>query len=439
MKTKPVLPLVLTMALPMTISMLVNSLYNIVDSYFVAKINEEAMTALSMVYPMQNLVNAVTVGSGIGINAVVAFYLGAGKEKEADRATTLGMLCNVILGVLLTAFCMGVMPVFLRLFTTRAEVITLGLEYSDIVFLFCIPIAVAIGFEKLFQAVGRMQVSMVCMILGCVVNIILDPLLIFGWGWIPAMGIRGAAIATSLGQLVTLAGYLTVYFRHPLAVKISLSELRWDGNLLSRIYAVGIPAMLNLALPSLQVSVLNGILSVYEEGYVLVLGAYFKLQTFLYLTANGVIQGMRPLLSFNYGAGEKQRVRSIFATAFRLILGVMIIGMVLCLVIPESLIGLFTGNRETVLLGGRALRTISLGFVISSLTVTVSGAMEALGQGTKSLVLSMMRYVLVILPAAFLLSRTMGPQGVWHGFWITEFVTAAVAGLLYRKLMLDKY
>ena len=208
MKEKPVFPLVLSMALPMTISMLVNALYNIVDSYFVARISEEAMTALSLVYPVQNIVNAVTVGFGIGINAVIAFYLGAKEEHKANRAASLGMLCNVMHGVLLTVGCIGIMPFFLSMFTKDTTVIQNGLSYSHIVFAFSIPILISISFEKIFQAVGRMKVSMLCMILGCVTNIILGPVFIFGLGPVPALGIQGAAIATGIGQVVTLAGRL---------------------------------------------------------------------------------------------------------------------------------------------------------------------------------------------------------------------------------------
>jgi Na+-driven multidrug efflux pump len=215
MKTKPIFPLVLSMALPMTISMLVNALYNIVDSYFVAQISEDAMTALSLVYPIQNIVTAVTVGFGIGINVLVAFYLGAKNQKAANNATTLGLLCNIFHGILLTIICISTIKLYLGLFTDNANVISNGLTYSYIVFAFSIPIAISISFEKIFQAVGQMKVSMICMILGCVTNIILDPILIFGLGIFPKLGIKGAAIATVIGQVATLLGYILFYiFRY---------------------------------------------------------------------------------------------------------------------------------------------------------------------------------------------------------------------------------
>ena len=434
MKEKPILPLVLSMALPMTISMLVNSLYNIVDSYFVAQISENAMTALSLVYPIQNIVTAVTVGFGIGINALVAFYLGAGQGHLANRATSLGMLCNIVHGILLTIFCIGIMPMYLNIFTDNIDIVSQGILYSQIVFSFSLPVSISISFEKIFQAVGRMKVSMICMIIGCVTNIILDPLFIFGVGFFPKLGIKGAAIATVIGQIATLLGYIIIYIVKPIPVKIKVKDMIIDAHILKKLYSVGFPATLNMALPSLQVSVLNSILSAYSAGYVLVLGAYYKLQTFLYLTANGVVQGMRPLISFNYGAGEKLRVSKIFKTALSIIIIVMTMGTLLCMIIPEHLIGLFSSNELTVSIGCSALRFISIGFIVSSISITVSGALEALGKGFASLIISFSRYIAVMLSISYILNAILGASGVWNSFWITEFIVAVFSYCMYKKI-----
>lgn len=433
MKEQPVLRLVLSMSLPMILSMMVNSLYNIIDSFFVAKISEQAMTALSLVYPVQNLVNAVTIGFGVGMNAVIAFHLGARQQDKADAAATQGLLLSVLHGLVLTAGCIAVMPAFLRSFTADEAVVALGLRYSRIVFGFAVVIALGLVFEKIFQAVGQMKVSMICMLIGCIANILLDPILIFGLGPVPALGIEGAAIATGLGQLLTLAAYLAFYFVRPIPVRLRLRGLRWDGALARRLYAVGIPATLNLALPSVLVSALNAILASYAQVYVLVLGIYYKLQTFLYLSANGLIQGIRPLVGYNYGAGEHKRVQKIYTATLVLTAAIMCVGTALCLALPEQLMGLFTDNAETVRLGASALRIISLGFVVSSVSIVSSGALEGLGKGMPSLAISLCRYLAVILPAAFLLSRAVGVQGVWHAFWITEVISAAVSWRLYRK------
>lgn len=430
MRERKIVPLVITMALPMTVSMLINSLYNIVDSYFVAKISEEAMTALSLVYPVQNLVTAVTVGYGIGVNAVIAFHLGAGQQKKADTAASAGMLFNLLHGVILT-FCIFIMPPFLGMFTSDPVTLDYGIRYSNIVFLFCIPIAAGISFEKIFQSVGKMTVSMIAMLAGCVTNIILDPVLIFGWWIFPEMGIEGAALATGIGQVVTLVIYMIIYFKSGLPVKIRFKGLDDFVKISRRTYAIGVPAALNMALPSLMISVLNSILAVFSQTYVLVLGAYYKLQTFLYLTANGIVQGMRPVLSYNYGAGEYKRVHGIFRVSLSFIAAVMVLGTVLCAAVPDKLIGLFSTDGATIDAGVQALKLICIGFIPSALSVTVSGALEGLGKGGASLCVSLLRYAVIILPAAFILSKISGAAGVWHAFWITEIITAAFSAAMF--------
>lgn len=433
MKEKPVMPLVISMALPMTFSMLVNALYNIIDSYFVARISEDAMTALSLVFPLQNLVNAVVIGFAIGINATIAYFLGAEKHNTADKTASLGTLFNMIHGFVLAVVCIAITAPFLAMFTDKRSIIEMGTEYAKIVFIFAVPNAAGLCFEKIFQSVGRMKTSMLCMLVGCVSNIILDPLMIFGIGIFPEMGIRGAALATGIGQIISLVCYLMFYILNPISVKVRLKDMTPDAALSRKMYSIGVPATLSLALPSIQVSALNAILAVYSASYVLVLGAYFKLQTFLYLTGNGVVQGMRPLVGYNYGAGEKKRVKDIFRSALILIAGVMVIGTILCLAVPQTLIGLFTSNPETILYGKEALRLISIGFIASSVSVTVSGALEGLGKGKESLVISVLRYIIVILPLAFILSKIFGAAGVWHAFWVTEVIVAVISYVICKK------
>lgn len=433
MKEKPVFPLLMSMALPMVLSMLVNSLYNIVDSFFVAKISEEAMMALSLVYPIQNLINAVGIGFGIGLNAVIAFYLGAGDRKKADKALTQGMTLAILHGIMMTVGSLLVMLPFLKMFTTSETVIRLGWEYSLIAFFFTIIVQIGLVYEKAFQAVGRMNASMISMLGGCIFNIVMDPVLIFGIGPFPKLEIRGAALATGLGQVVTLAIYLLLQERNPMSIHLEKEEWKPEGWMVQRLYSVGIPATLSLALPSILISVLNAILAVYSEVYIVVLGIYYKLQTFLYLPANGIIQGMRPLVGYNYGAKEYKRVDRLYWIVLGLSGGIMAAGTLICHAIPENLMGMFTTSPETVKAGAQALRIISVGFLISAVSVTSSGALEGLGKGTPSLVISLCRYILIIIPVAYLLSRTMGAKGVWHAFWIEETLTAVIAFVVYRK------
>lgn len=433
MKEKPVLPLIASMALPMVISMLVNSLYNIVDSFFVAQISEDAMTALSLVYPLQNLINAVAIGFGVGINAQIAFQLGADNKDRASAAATRGLLLAAIHGLILSLVCIAAIRWFLGMFTADQTVINLGVRYSVIAFSFSVVISVGLAFEKIFQAVGRMKLTMLSMLSGCVANILLDPVLIFGLGPFPELGIEGAAIATGAGQVLTLAVYLAVYRKVPIPVRISRRHMAADRQMDTKLYSVGIPAALNLALPSVMISALNTILAAWSQSYIVILGVYYKLQTFLYLPASGIVQGMRPVIGYNYGAGERTRVQKIYRVTLTICAVIMVAGTLICLTVPHLLIGLFTDNSNTVQAGAAALRIISAGFIVSSVSVTSSGALEGIGKGFPSLIISLCRYIVVILPAAFILSRLMGPSGVWHAFWATELITAVVSFAVYRK------
>jgi Na+-driven multidrug efflux pump len=243
------------------------------------------------------------------------------------------------------------------------------------------------------------------------------------------MGIRGAALATGLGQIFTVIVYLIAYKKCSIPVEISRKYLELNRNLDGKLYMVGIPAILNIALPSVLISFLNQILSAFSGIYVVVLGIYYKLQTFLYLPASGIVQGMRPLIGYNYGAGEIQRVKKLFGISVLLNGMIMLAGTIICFTASETLMGMFTENPETVRLGTAALQIISIGFIPSAISVTASGALEGLSKGAQSLVISLLRYIIVIIPAAYLLCHFAGADAVWNAFWICEFITAVVVGI----------
>lgn len=433
MKEKKVLPLVLAMSYPMAVSMAVNALYNIVDSFFVAKMSSSAMTALSLLFPVQNFVHAAAVGFGIGINAVVAFYMGAGKTDEADRAASSGTVLSILHGLVLMVVCIAVMPWFMSMFSSDAQTIEYGIAYTGVLFLFAPMDCTAMALEKIFQSTGRMKSTMFCLATGCIINIILDPLMIFGIGPFPEMGIKGAALATGIGQTLPVLIYFIMYVMDPLPVKFRLKYWKPKLYIMKKLYSVGNAAALNIALPSVQVSVLNGILASYSAGYVFVLGVYYKLQTFLYLSANGVVQGIRPLVGYNYGAGEHSRVKEIVRTSTVLVAAIMVAGTIVCQLMAGKLMGIYTGDEQIIALGAPALRIISAGFIISSVSVVLSGALEGLSKGNASLVISLIRYIVFILPAALLLSRVFGAVGVWHAFWITEIVAAVISYFVYVR------
>lgn len=433
MKEKPIFPILLSMSLPMVISMAGNSLYNIVDSYFVAKISEDAMTALSLVFPIQNFINAVAIGFGVGINAMIAQYLGAGRRDKADEALTQGMVLAVIHGIVMMILCIIGIPYFLRLFTTDANVIALGVRYATIVFSFSVILSVNLTFEKMNQAIGNMKITMISLLIGCGLNIILDPMIIFGIGPFPKLGIAGAALATGFGQCVPIVIYIAAYLKRPKRVAFRREYLHLTREVAKRLYSIGVPAILNMALTSVLTTALNAILAAFSQTYVLVLGIYYKLQTFLYMPANGIIQGMRPLIGYNYGAGEHKRVEQLYRLTLLLNICIMTAGMILCLTIPGKLMGAFAENPQTIQNGVIALHIICFGFILSAVSVTACGALEGLGKGIPSLLISLSRYVVLIIPLAFIFSRFFGAAGVWHAFWVTEALSAVFAVIIYRR------
>ena len=433
MKEKPVVPLLLSMGIPVIISMIVGALYNIVDSIFVAMISEDAMTAVSLVYPIQNLAHAAGVGFGVGINAMVARRLGEGKTRMANQTASQGVFLSALHGMILTILGMAVIPYFLRMFTSDEVTISYGLTYFRNVFLFSTIDTMGMAYEKVYQSVGKMKISMAAVLIGCGVNIVLDPIFIFGLGPMPELGIRGAAWATGIGQTASLLFYLILNHVKPLNVEISLREMRPSKEICGGMYSVGIAATLNMALTSLLLTALNAILAPFSQVYILVLGVYYKLQALLYQGASGVVQGMRPLIGYNYGAGEQERVKKIFRAAFMIVGIIMTAGTLLGELVPDFLMGLFTQTPSTVEIGRTALRLISPGFVMSTVSVIASGAFEGLGMGLKSLKISLMRYAVIIIPIAFVLSRIVGPTGVWHAFWLAELITAVYAGASWKR------
>ena len=416
MKEKKVLPLVLSMSLPMMLSMLINSLYNIIDSMFVARVGEKALTAISLVYPLQTLVTSISVGFGVGISAAVAFFLGMGEHKKADQSASEGLFLSIVHGVLMSVLLTAILPSFLRLFTTDEEIYQMGITYGTWVLSFSLVISVYIAYEKIYQSLGNMIVPTLCLAAGCLTNIVLDPILIFGIGPIPRMEVKGAAIATVIGQIVPLVMYLVWHRKKGLGVSIHIKDMKPDPAICGRLYAVGIPSSLTLGMPSLLITLLNKIAGAFSSVYVLVLGVYFKLQTFLYLPASGIVQGMRPILSFNYGAGEKKRMKQILSVCTGLIFGILTVGTALFLLFPER---------------AAALRIISLGFVVSGISVVASGALEALGEGIPSFIISLLRYLVLIVPAASIGSRMFGITGVWASFPVAEMLTAAAAAGIF--------
>lgn len=432
MKTKPVFSLLVSMSVPMMLSMLIQSLYNIVDSIYVSRLGTDALTAVSLAYPLQNAIVSVAVGTGVGISSAISIHLGAGDQEKADRAATLGIALTVFHCILFVIAGIFITRPFLSLFTDNPAVLEDACDYTYIVLCLSFGALLQIALEKIFQSIGQMKITMYLLIVGCVINIILDPILIFGLLGFPAMGTAGAAIATVIGQISAFLLYIAVYVRKSYAVHIRLRHLKPDIRLIGQIYSVGIPSSIMMLLPSMLISVLNRILASFSEVYVAVLGVYFKLQTFIYMPANGIVQGMRPIIGYNYGAGEIQRVRKTIRYSLLCAAAIMLLGTLLALLIPRQILSLFDADPELMDAGITALRIISLGFLVSSLGVICSGTFEALGNGRNSLIISLLRQFVITIPLSFLLSHFFGPAGVWVSFPAGE-ICASVAAVFLLK------
>lgn len=433
MRQKPVLGLLVSMSVPVMLSMLIQSLYNIVDSIWVTKLGTDALTAVSLAFPLQNAIMSFGVGIGIGIGSVVSMHLGAGEREQADRAASLGVVLVFIHCILFVLAGIVLTRPFLSMFTDDARTLAWACDYTYIVMCLSFGQLLQMCFEKIFQGVGRMKTTMVFMAAGCIINIVLDPVFIFGWFGLPAMGVRGAAIATVIGQITAMIFYVIVLCTRDVGVHISLRGLKPDTLLIKRIYSIGIPSSLMLAMPSVLTGILNGMLAALGSVYVAVFGLYYKLQTFVNMPACGVIQGMRPILSYNYGAGEHARVRQTITYSLRITAAIMLIGTVGALGFPAAILRIFDADTLLMQSGVTALRLIAPSFLLSTVGVVASGVFEALGQGRDSLIISLLRQLIVIVPVGWLLSRFLGAAGIWLAFPIAEAVGLLVAAAKLRR------
>ncbi len=435
MGTRPVFPLLMSMSVPMMLSMLIQSLYNIVDSIYVSRLGTQALTAVSLAYPLQNAIVSVAVGIGVGISSAISIHLGAGNQEKANRAAVIGLALTVIHCILFVLAGIIITRPFLAMFTDNPAVLEDACVYTRIVLCLSFGALLQIAFEKIFQGIGEMKVTMYMLTAGCVINIILDPILIFGLLGFPAMGVAGAAIATVIGQICAFLLYIVAYKRKPYAVQLHLRDLVFDRTLIKQIYGVGIPSSIMLLLPSVLISILNGILTAFSEVYVAVLGIYFKLQSFIYMPTNGIVQGMRPIIGYNYGAGNNERVRTTIRYSLLSAACIMLIGTLLALLLPEQILSLFDADTELMDAGITALRVISAGFLVSSAGLIYAGVFEALGNGRNSLIISLLRQFVITVPLSLLLTYAAGMDalGVWIAFPAGELCASVAAVFLLKR------
>lgn len=437
MGTEPMLKLILSMSLPAIFSMLVQSLYNVVDSFFVSKISENALTAVSYAAPAQMLMISVAVGTGIGINSLVSRRLGEGNQKAADNAATHGLLLGVANWVVFALLGIFFSGTFIHSMTSNPEIAEWGTQYLSIVLIASTGLFVELVLEKTLQATGNMIYPMIFQLIGAVINIILDPIFIFGLLGVPKFGVAGAAIATVLGQIIAMVYALIIALCKKHRVHIGFKGFQFHGKTVKDIYAVGFPSMLMQSVGSVLITVMNLILGTFTETAVAVYGIYFKLQSFVFMPVFGLTHGVLPIMGFNYGAGNKKRLMDALKMGCYIALGIMAAGTLLFMLLPKELLLIFDASDNMLEIGIPALRMISLCFIPAAIGILFSTLFQAIGMGGKSLLISILRQVVILIPVALLMAQ-FGLGYVWTAFPIAETVSLVASIVIFLQVKKHK-
>ena len=433
MGTAPIPPLLFSLALPMMISMLVQALYNIVDSIFVSYIGEAALSAVSLAFPVQNLMIAFAVGTGVGVNAHLSRCLGEGNQAEADRAAVNGLFLSAVSCLAFVLFgIFGVKPFFYSQ-TADPLIREYGVAYLGIVATFSIGCFLQCMLEKLLVATGRSSFAMASQLAGAVANIILDPIFIFGLLGMPKLGAAGAAVATVAGQFIGMGVGLFLNLTRNTDVHLSFKGFRPSGRTIRRIYQVGIPSIAMQAIGSVMTFLMNAILIGFSSTAVAVFGVYFKLQSFVFMPIFGINNGMVPIVSYNYGARKPDRIVSVIRLAVAAAVTIMLCGFAAAQLLPDKLLGIFNASPEMLSMGVPALRIISLHFLFAGFSVVCSSTFQSLGRGVLALIVSVVRQLVVLIPAAFLLAKVGGVNAVWWSFPIAEVFSASLCAVFLAQ------
>lgn len=434
MGTMPINKLLITMALPMIISMLVMALYNIVDSIFVARICEDALTAVSMAFPVQNLMIAIASGTGVGMNALLSRSLGAKQQEQANHAARNGVFLAICSYLVFLLFGLTACGLFFRSQTDNPAIIQYGMTYMEICSVLSFGLFIQMVFERILQATGRTIFTMCTQGLGAIINIILDPILIFGLFGAPKLGIAGAAIATVAGQII--AACLAIFFNLKCNPDIHLNfrGFRPSGEIIRRIYAVGVPSILMMSISSVMVYGMNCILIAFTSTATAVFGVYYKLQSFIFMPIFGMNNGMVPIIAYNYGACKPDRIKKTMKLAMTYAEVIMLIGFIAFHVIPRPLLSMFSASEQMMALGVPALKILSWSYLVAGLCIISSSVFQALGNGMYSLLVSFGRQLVVLLPAAYLLSLTGNVDMVWWSFPIAEVASVLLSALFMLRI-----
>ena len=439
MGTMPIGKLVFNMSLPMMVSMMVQALYNIVDSIFVAKLSENALTAVSLAFPLQTLLIAVGTGTGVGMNALLSKSLGEKDFKKANKTATNAAFIYAVSYIVFLILGFTVVKPFYRsqVGSADAEIMTMGVDYLSTVMIYSFGIFTQVFFERLLTSTGRTIFSMTSQLSGAVTNIILDPILIFGMFGAPKMGVTGAAVATVIGQCVAglVAGTCNHKFNHE--VRFQFKGFKPDFKIIGTIYAVGIPSIIMQSIGSVMTYCMNRILIEFSSTATAVFGVYFKLQSFFFMPVFGLNNGITPIIAYNYGARQRKRMVKTIKVSLVMAFCLTFIGFVLFESIPQALLGLFNASNDMLKIGVPALRTIGVHYLIAWFCIIVGTVFQALGKAVFSMVVSIMRQLVVLVPAAYLLAKFGGLHMVWWSFPIAEVMSFIVSLTFLIKIWND--
>lgn len=437
MGVQPINKLIITMSLPMMVSMLIQALYNVVDSIFVSKICENAFTAVSLAFPIQSLMIAVAAGTGVGINALLSKSLGEKNFEEANSAARNGIFLTVLSYLAFLLFGIFGTRLFFSAQSSNAEIIKFGVEYTTLCLVASFGIFGEICFERLLQSTGRTIYTMYTQGAGAIINIILDPCLIFGLGPFPKLGIVGAAAATVIGQIVAMILGLVFNIKVNKEISLNMKGFKPDGRVIKKIYSVGVPSIIMQSITSVMTFGLNKILGGFNDTAQAVMGAYFKLQSFVFMPVFGLNNGLVPVLSYNYGARKKKRMIASIKVSAIYAVSIMVVGMAVMQLVPGALLEMFDASEHMLSMGVTALRIISISFLFAGFCIVVSSSLQALGHGVLSMLISITRQLIVLLPAAFLLSKLGNVDYVWWAFPIAEIASVLCSAFFMRKVYHD--
>ena len=435
MGTMPVNKLLLTMAAPMILSMIIGALYNIVDSIFVSNYGEDALTAVSLAFPIQNVIVALGTGVGVGVNALLSRLLGEKRQDAVNKTALNGLLISFIVYFILLLFGIFGIKWFYRIQTNETSICTMGASYLTIICIFSFGQIFELVLEKLLQSTGRTTYTMIMQITGAVINIILDPILIFGYFGLPAMGTAGAAIATVIGQLIAMSLGIIFNLKYNKEIQFSFQGFKPDSYYIKMICSVGIPAGITMFISSIMSFGINKILLGFSTTAAAVFGAYFKLYTFVSMAAFGLNNALISIVAYNLGTGKHERIKKAIRLSgiYSALIGLL--GLVLLQLFPEQIMQAFNASDTMTAMGVTALRITSLSFIFACVSIMICYALQGLSIGAPSMIISALRQVIILLPAAYFLGKVFQVNGVWAAFPITEIIVAVIAGVYLRGVV----